>query len=128
MKEKIAGGLLGLVFLVFGLNYFLNFLPNPPIAEGSPPALFIGVLYSSGYLGLVKVLEIVGAVLVAWPRFRNYGLLILGPIVLNVLAFNVFVAEGGWTQPPVLLVVGLALFLWWCERGAFAKLRVAEEA
>lgn len=126
MKEKIAGGLLGLVFVVFGLNYFLNFLPSPPMEEGSPPAMFIGALYGSGYLGLVKVLELLGGVLVAWPKFRNFGLLILGPIIVNILAFNVFLAKGGWTQPPVLAVVGLAGFLLWCERKRFAKLVSAE--
>ena len=53
MKEKIAGGLLGLMFVVFGLNYFLNFLPNPPMEEGSPAAMFIGAIYSTGFLGFV---------------------------------------------------------------------------
>lgn len=67
MKEKITGGLLGLVFVVFGLNYFLNFLPNPPMEEGSPPAMFIGAMYSTGFLGFLKVLETLGGVLVAIP-------------------------------------------------------------
>lgn len=122
MKEKIAGGLLGLIFFVFGLNYFLNFLPNPVMEAGSPPALFIGALYGSGYLGFVKVIELVGAVLVAWPKLRNFGLLILGPIIVNILAFNVFLAKGGWMQPPVLAIVGLSGFLLWCERKRFARL------
>jgi putative oxidoreductase len=122
MKEKIAGGLLGLIFVVFGLNYFLNFLPNPPLEDGSPPAVFIGAMYGSGYLGLVKVLELIGGALVAWPKSRNFGLLILGPIIVNILAFNVFLAKGGWTQPPVLVVIALAGFLLWGERKRFAKL------
>ncbi len=122
MKEKITGGLLGLVFVVFGLNYFLNFLPNPPMEEGSPPAMFIGAMYSTGFLGFVKVLEILGGVLVAIPPLRRLGLLILGPIAVNILAFNVFVAPGGWTQPPVLIVVALSVFLLWAERKSFAGL------
>ena len=122
MKEKITGGLLGLVFVVFGLNYFLNFLPNPPMEEGSPPAMFIGAMYSTGFLGFVKVLEILGGVLVAVPPLRRLGLLILGPIAVNILAFNVFVAPGGWTQPPVLIVVALSVFLLWAERKSFAGL------
>lgn len=122
MKEKIAGGLLGLMFVVFGLNYFLNFLPNPPMAEGSPAAMFMGAIYSSGFLGLVKVLEIIGGVLVAIPNLRRLGMLILGPIVVNILAFNIYLAPGGWTQPPVIIVVVLSLFLLWSERSAFKAL------
>lgn len=122
MKEKIIGGLLGLVFIVFGLNYFFNFLPNPPMEEGSPPAMFIGAMYSTGFLGFVKVLELVGGVLTTIPRMRRLGLLILGPIVVNILAFNVFVAPGGWTQPPVLIVVAFAGFLLWAERKSFGAL------
>lgn len=122
MKEKIAGALLGLVFVVFGLNYFCNFLPNPPMEEGSPPAMFIGAMYTTGFLGFVKVLEIIGGVLVAWPKLRRLGLLILGPIVVNILAFNIFVAPGGWIQPPVLIIAALSIFLLWSERKPFASL------
>ena len=98
MKEKIIGGLLGLVFVVFGLNFFLNFLPNPPMEEGSPPAMFMGAMYVSGYLTFVKVLEILGGLLVAIPASRRLGMLILGPIVVNILAINVFLIPGG--SPP----------------------------
>lgn len=122
MKEKITGGLLGLVFIIFGLNFFLNFLPNPPMEEGSPPAMFIGAMYSTGFLGFVKILEILGGVLTAIPKMRRLGLLILGPIVVNILAFNIFVAPGGWTQPPVLVVVIFAGFLLWAERKSFTAL------
>ncbi len=122
MKEKIIGGLLGLIFVVFGLNFFLNFLPNPPMEEGSPPAMFVGAMYMTGYLTFVKILEIAGGILVAIPKLRRAGMLILGPIVINILAFNVFLAKGGWTQLPVLLVVALAAFLLWAERKAFCAL------
>jgi len=118
------GGLLGLLFLVFGLNYFLNFIPMPPgPPEGSPPALFMGALVPTGYLAFVKVLEILGGILVAIPRTRNLGLLVLGPIVVNILAFQIFLVGGtGWAQPPVLLVTVLPLVLLWHERRAFAGL------
>jgi uncharacterized membrane protein YphA (DoxX/SURF4 family) len=122
MKEKIAGGLLGLMFVVFGLNYFLNFLPNPPMEEESPAAMFIGAIYSTGLLGFVKVLEIIGGVLVAVPHLRRLGMLILGPIVVNILAFNISHAPGGWTQPPVIIAVVLSLFLLWSERKSFKAL------
>ena len=122
MKEKIIGGLLGLIFVVFGLNFFLNFLPTPPMEEGSPAAMFLGAMYGSGFLAFVKVLEIIGGVLVAIPKKRRLDLLILGPIVVNILAVNVFMIKGGWMQPPVFLVVIFSAFLLWSERKAFCAL------
>ena len=125
MKRKIpvvAGGLLGLLFVTFGLNFFLKFIPMPPPPEGSSAATFMGVLYTTGFLAFVKVLEIVGGVLVMVPRTRNLGLLVLGPIIVNVLAFQVFIARGGLLQPPVVLISVLAAFLLWAERAAFYAL------
>ena len=74
----IAGALLGLLFIVFGLNFFLHFIPIPSPPEGSHAASFMGAAYMTGFLTFVKVLEILGGVLVAIPKTRNLGLLILG--------------------------------------------------
>ena len=118
----IAGGLLGLLFLVFGLNFFLNFLPMPPLPEGSPAEAFMGAAYITGFLTFVKVLEIIGGILVAVPKTRNFGLLILGPIIVNILAFHIFIVGGGLFQAPVVIVTVLAAFLLWSERSAFCSL------
>ncbi len=126
MQNKItiiAGGLLGLLFLIFGLNFFLKFIPMPPMEEGSPATVFMGVMYASGYLTFVKVLEIIGALLVAVPKTRNIGLLFLGPIIVNILAFQVFLVGGqALLQPPVILITLLSAFLLWSGCSAFAKL------
>jgi hypothetical protein len=118
----IAGGLLGLIFIVFGLNFFLKFLPMPPLPEGSPAAAFMGAMFGSGYLTFVKILEIAGGALVAIPKTRNLGLLILGPIVINILAYNAFLTDGGLFEPPVILVAVLSAFLLWSGRKSFVKL------
>ncbi|MDF1850123.1 MAG: hypothetical protein P1U85_04760 [Verrucomicrobiales bacterium] len=118
----IAGGLLGLVFVVFGLNFFLKFIPIPSPPADSAAAAFMGAMFTTGFLTLVKILEIVGGVLVAIPKTRNFGLLILGPIVVNILFFNILIAPGGWTQPPVILVTVLAAFLLWTAREKFLHL------
>ncbi len=121
----IAGALLGLAFVVFGSNFFLNFipLPNDPSPADAPHKLFMGALFPSGYLAFVKVLEILGGVLVAVPRTRNLGLLILGPIIVNILCFHVFLMKGATLVDPVnIAIVVLALFLLWAERKAFAGL------
>ena len=121
----IAGALLGLAFVVFGSNFFLNFipLPNDPSPADAPHKLFMGALFPTGYLAFVKVLEILGGVLVAVPRTRNLGLLILGPIIVNILCFHVFLMKGATLVDPVnIAIVVLALFLLWAERKAFAGL------
>jgi putative oxidoreductase len=120
----LAGALLGLLFVVFGLNFFLRFLPMPPgPPEGSAPALFMGALFPTGYLTFVKCLEVLGGLLVEVPRTRNLGLLILGPIIVNILCFHVFLVQRTTLGDPVLIAVTLlALFLLWAERQAFATL------
>lgn len=90
--------------------------------EGSPAAAFMGAMYSSGYLAFVKILEIAGGVLVAVPKTRNFGLLVLGPIIVNIVAFHVFLlGGGGLSQPPVVLIMLLGLFLLVVGRDVFFK-------
>jgi len=121
---NIAGGLLGLTFIAFGLNHWLHFIPmgdGPP--EGSPPANFFGAMFATGYLSFVKSLEILGGVLVAIPRTRNFGLLVLGPIVVNILAINIFLIGGGAVfAPPVIAVSVLSAYLLWAARRRFLGL------
>ena len=63
--------------------------PEPP-PEGTPPAHFFAAFGPTGYLSFVKVCEVVGGLLVAIPRTRNLGLLVLGPVIVNILAFHLF--------------------------------------
>ena len=121
---QIAASLLGLAFLLFGLNHWFGFLgelPKPP--EGSAPDLFFGAIVPTGFLGFVKVLEIVGAILVIIPLTRNIGLLVLGPIVINIIAINIFIMGGAAVfQPPVIAVSVLSAFVLWSERAKFLGL------
>jgi len=122
---NIAGGLLGLLFIVFGLNFFLQFIPMPadPSPADAPHKLFMGALFPTGYLAFVKVLEILGGVLVAIPKTRNIGLLVLGPIIINILAFHIFLTKGaGLTDAPLMAICLLAAFLLWSGRKAFTGL------
>lgn len=120
----ISSILFGLAFITFGFNFFLNFIPmgdGPP--AGSPPALFFGAVGPTGFMTFVKVLEIIGGFAMLIPLTRNLGLLILGPIVVNILAFNIFIAGGAAVlQPPVLAVTALSLILLWAQRNDFLTL------
>ena len=124
MKEKlpiIAGALLGVAFIIFGLNHFLKFIPMPAPPEAAIK-FFVGI--GPSWMGLIKILEIAGGILVAIPKTRNFGLLVLGPIVINILACNVFLMGGigALLAPPVVLITALSAYLLWVERAKFLSL------
>lgn len=118
----VAAALLGFAFIASGLVVLLHLGPTPPQPpEGSPVAHFMAAFVPTGYLTFVKVLEVVGGLLVALPWTRRAGLLVLGPILVNILAFHAFVTGGeGLSSLPLLVLCGLALFLVGVERSAFA--------
>lgn len=122
IASNIAGGLLGLAFIVFSLIVLLKLVPMPQQPEGTPTAMFMAAFVPTGYMTFVKVLELVGGCLVAVPRTRNFGLLILGPIIVNILAFHLFIAKGEGLVGIPLFIAFLALFLLWSGRKAFAGL------
>lgn len=119
----IAGILLGLLFIMSAVVVLFGLAPTPPMEEGTPIAMFMAAFGTTGYLTFIKVLELLGGILVAIPKTRNIGLLVLGPIVVNILAFHVFITKGdGLLNPVVLLVIALAAYLLWAGRKAFAGL------
>ena len=125
LATNIAGGLLGLLFVMASLVVLLKLGPTPP--ADSAAGMFMGALVPTGYMTFVKVLELIGGILVAIPRTRNFGLLVLGPIIVNILAFHIFITHGASlkeTAPLVTtaLVAVLAAFLLWSGRKAFAGL------
>lgn len=122
----VAGVLLGLLFVAAGGTYLLGLAPAPPEAPAdSPLAQFMAAFVPTGYLVFVKICEVVGGVLVAIPRTRNAGLLVLGPVIVNILAFHVFITAGeGLWEPLLLVIVALAAYLLWAERQSFARLLI----
>jgi putative oxidoreductase len=119
----IASGLLGLLFVASGLVVLLNFAPAPELKDGTAAAHFMAAFGPTGYLKFVKVLEVIGGILLAIPKTRNLGLLLLGPIVVNILAYHAFIMKGeGLANPVIIIIALLSLFLLWCERKAFRGL------
>ncbi len=120
---SIAGVLLGLLFIMSSVVVLFNLKAMPPLPEGTPAAMFMGALGPTGYMTFVKVLELIGGILVAIPRTRNFGLLVLGPILVNILAFHLFILKGaGLFNPMIIVIVVLALYLLWAGRKNFAGL------
>jgi putative oxidoreductase len=125
LAANIAGIILGLLFISGPVMILLNVGPKPPEpVPGSPADWYMKAMMPTGYLTFVIVMELLGGILVAIPRTRNFGLLVLGPIIVNILAYHGFIMKGeGLTAPPVILVSVLAAFLLWCGREKFAGLR-----
>jgi uncharacterized membrane protein YphA (DoxX/SURF4 family) len=115
----IARTLLGLVFVVFGLNAFLNFIPLPP-PKGELAGEFMKALFVSHYLYAVKCFEISGGLLLLTGRFTPLGLTLVGPVIINILFFHLFLDPSG--LPLAIILAVLALFLLWQKRSAFAGL------
>ena len=108
---------LGLVFTFFDLNFFVQFLPTPP----APPraAAFAGALFASGYLfPLLNATEVVAGLLLLSNRFVPLALAVLAPIVINIVAFHLFLAPSDLGL--VLAVLAAELTLAWNRRAAFA--------
>lgn len=114
----IARVLLGFVFLVFGLDKFLNFLHMPP--PSGEAGAFFGALYVTHYLYVIATCEVIGGLLLLAGRYVALGLTFVGPVVVNILAFTIFMSHAGW--PPAALVAVLSLFLLWRYRENFAGL------
>ena len=115
----IARVVLGLVFTVFGANKLLHFLPQPPIS--GPPADFFGALFATGYmLPLIATTEIVSGLLLLSGRFVPLATTLLAPVIVNILAFHLFLAPAGIALPLVLLAA--EIYLAWTYRDAFAPM------
>lgn len=111
--------LLGLIFLVFGANYFAPFLPPPP--PPPPAALTLaGALAGSGLLALIKGFELVAALALLANRFVPLALAVLAPIVVGIVFFHVALAPAG--APLVIFILALELTLAWAHRASFAPM------
>src|SRR2546428_13498178 len=112
----IVRSLLGLTFVVFGLNAFLQFIPLPP-----PQGLagdFMKALFVSHYFYVVAILQIAGGAICLLGRFVPLGLTLLCPVIVNILLFHLFLDPSG--LPLAVVVSALALFLLCSYRRAFA--------
>lgn len=121
---NIAGVLLGLMFIMASTMALFHYGPQPePPAAGSPPALFMAALAPTGYLTFIKIIELAGGIMVMIPKLRNIGLLFLGPIIVNILAFHTFLLKGAGLADPMLIgICLLAVYLLWADRQRWAGL------
>jgi hypothetical protein len=119
MFNKVTLGsrfVLGALFLVFGLNGFLQFIPMP-----APPAdagAFLGALAKTGYMfPLIKLIEIGVGLMLLSNRFVPLALTLIAPIVVNIVAYHGFLDPAGMVLPIVIL--GLNVFLAFAYRANY---------
>lgn len=117
----VARVLMGLIFFVFGLNGFLNFVPQPktPVPEGA--LAFVGALMKTGYMiRLIAGTQVIVSVLLLSNRFVPLALAIIAPVIVNIIAFHLFLSTLG--IPLAVLVLVLELYLAWVYRHCYRSM------
>jgi putative oxidoreductase len=112
--------LLGLIFFVFGLNFFFHFLPTPPSSGGVAEA-FTGGLFQSGYFfPMLKGIEVVLGALLLIGLFVPLALVILMPISINILLFHAVLTPGNTLMGIVIVLIHV--YLAWAYRDYYKPL------
>jgi uncharacterized membrane protein YphA (DoxX/SURF4 family) len=115
----IARILMGLAFFVFGLNGFLNFIPQPKDMPETVVAL-TGALAQSGYVSVAMGTQLLVGVLLLSNRFVPLALALITPILVGIITFHIAVAPSG--IGPGIFLMALNLYLAWAYRNAFCPM------
>jgi putative oxidoreductase len=114
----VARTLLGLAFTVFGLNFYLHFLPQP--APPPDAGAFLGALVAGKILSVTKPIEIASGLALLGNRFVPLALTLLAPIEIAILTYHsVFDPTG---LPVIAVLIALTIYLAWAYRAAFAPM------
>ena len=116
--STISRYLLGLIFVVFGLNGFPQFIPLPPPAGIG--GQFAGALFLSHYLVVIMLIQVFGGILLIANRFVPLALTLLGPVIFNIFFYHAFMDPRG--LPRAAIVIMLWLFVAYSVRSAFVGL------
>ena len=125
--SAIARYLSGVIFLVFGLNGFLHFIPLPP--PSGVAGQFMGVLFVSHYLTLIFALQVIGGVLLLANRYVPLALAILAPVIVNILSFHALMAPSGLPLALFVTVLWTLVFVHvWTAFAALFQARFQAQA
>jgi putative oxidoreductase len=103
IASLIARLLLGLIFLIFGLNGFFHFIPMPP--PTGVAGQFFGAIFASHYWVIIFGVQVVGGLLLLLNRFVPLAVVLLGPVIVNILFFHAFMAPSGFPLATVVVVL-----------------------
>ena len=113
----IARLLLGLMFFVLGLNGFLNFLNMGSMPTGLA-GQFMGALFQSHYYWVIAALQVLGGALLLVNRYVPLALVLLGPVIVNIILYHVFLNPSG--APLAIVVVILWGIVFYSQRQHFS--------
>jgi len=109
IASVIARYLAGVIFLVMGLNGFLNFIPLPP--PGGIAGQFMGALYVSHYLWVIFAFQVIAGVLLLVNRYVPLAVAILAPVLVNILTFHVLMAPSGLPLALFAALLWIVIFI-----------------
>jgi len=101
--------LLGLIYLIFGVDYFLKFIPYQPVHTGAAETFKMGLVAAGYFYPMLKTIQIIGGLSLLLNRFAPFFAVVLFPISLNVLLFHTLLAPSGWPMGVTLMVPNLLL-------------------
>jgi uncharacterized membrane protein len=110
IAATIARYLLGVIFLVFGLNMFLHFIPNPPIPPG-PLADFTRAFAVSHYDFAIGFFEVAPAILLLINRYVPLALTVLAAVIVNIDLTHITMAPSGLPMAGIVSLLWLLVFL-----------------
>lgn len=107
--KHIPAYLLGLVFVVFGANFWLHFIPMQTMLGDA--GTFAGLLFTTGYLAVVKVFEIVFGAMLFIPKTRALAYILIAPISVGILMFEIFMVKGAGIGVALVSINAVGIFL-----------------
>jgi len=117
----IARYLLGLPLVIFGLNGFLNFIPQPEVVLPDDALAFVTALMNSGYMmQLIAATHLIVGILLVVNRCVPLALVLFAPFIVNSMAFHLVLERSGLPMATVFLA--FELYLAWVYRAAFQPL------
>ena len=113
IAAHIARVILGLIFLVFGLNGFLHFIPMPP-PTGTAAEFVYGLVKAHYFLPFMAFIQVISGVLLLSGAYVPFALLLLFPITLNILFFHLDLAPAGLGMAVLIMAANilLAIYYW----------------
>jgi putative oxidoreductase len=124
VASMIVRILLGIIFVLFGLNGFLHFIPMPPPAGIA--GQFFGILFASHFYVVIFGVQTLGGLLLLINRYVPLAIAILGPVIVNILCFHALMAPAG--LPLAIVVTAMWFIVFARNKQYFAPLFTARTA
>ncbi len=118
IASMIARYLLGIIFVVFGLNGFFQFLPAPALSGNA--AQFFGAIIASKFYVVLFLLQLIPGILLLINQYVPLALTILGSVIVNIVCYHIFMDPSGLPLALFVLILWILVFL--SVRSAFAGL------